>query len=96
MDLEINGGTLCIDSDTGNVINSVELESGLNSNDYVINWYLNTNLVGTGSNYIAEEEGEYLVETIKLGEEIGADCNYKTTQVLVDSSSPRFELQILT
>jgi len=96
LDLEINGGTLCIDSDTGNVINSVELESGLNSNDYIINWYLNTNLVGTGSNYIAEEAGEYLVETIKLGEEIGADCNYKTTQVLVDSSSPRFELQILT
>ena len=96
LDLEINGGTLCIDSDTGNVINSVVLESGLNSDDYSINWYLNTNLVGTGTNYIAEEPGEYTVETIKLDEEIGADCNYKTTQVQVESSSPSFELQILT
>ena len=96
LDLEINGGTLCIDSDTGNVINSVVLESGLNSDDYSINWYLNTNLVGTGTNYIAEEPGEYTVETIKLDEEIGADCNYKTTQVQVKSSSPSFELQILT
>ncbi len=96
LDLEINGGTLCIDSDTGNVINSVVLESGLNSDEYSINWYLNTNLVGTGTNYIAEEAGEYLVETIKLDEEIGADCNYKTTQVQVESSSPSFELQILT
>jgi len=96
LDLEINGGTLCIDSDTGNVINSVVLESGLNSDEYSINWYLNTNLVGTGTNYIAEEAGEYFVETIKLDEEIGADCNYKTTQVQVESSSPSFELQILT
>ena len=96
LDLDINGGTLCIDSETGNVTNTVLLESGLDSNDYTVNWYLNTNLVGTGSNYIAEEPGEYTVETIKLTDEIGTDCNYKTAKVIVDSSSPRFELNILT
>jgi len=96
LDLEINGGTLCIDSETGNVTNTVLLESGLNSNDFTVNWYLNTNLVGTGSNYIAEEPGEYTVETIKLTDEIGTNCNYKTALVLVESSSPSFELNILT
>ena len=96
LDLDINGGTLCIDSETGNVTNTVLLESGLNSNDYTVNWYLNTNLVGTGTNYIAEEPGEYTVETIKLTDEIGTDCNYKTAKVIVESSSPSFELTILT
>lgn len=96
LDLDINGGTLCIDSETGNNTNTVLLESGLNSNDYTIKWYLNTNLVGTGSNYIAEEPGEYTVETIKLTEEIGTDCNYKIAKVIVESSSPSFELSILT
>jgi gliding motility-associated-like protein len=96
LDLDINGGTLCIDSETGNVTNNVLLESGLNSNDYIVNWYLNTNLVGTGTNYIAEEAGEYTVETIKLTDEIGIDCNYKTATVIVERSSPSFELNILT
>ncbi len=96
LDLEINGGTLCIDSETGDVINSVLLESGLNSNDYSINWYLNNNLVGTGTNFLAEEAGEYLVETTKLTDEIGTDCNYKTAKVIVDVSRASFELNILT
>ena len=96
LDLEIEGGTICIDSNTGDVISPVSLESGLDSNEFEVNWYLNGTLVGTGANYEASEAGTYRVETTKLTVDVGDDCNYNPTEVTVESSSPRFELNFLT
>ncbi len=95
LDIEINGGVICIDSETGNVTNSYLLESGVNSNEFTVNWYLNDLLVGTGSNYNATEAGTYIVETIKLTPDIGSNCNYTIAEVIVESSSPVFEITFL-
>ena len=96
LDLEIEGGTICIDRNTGDVVSPVSLESGLDSNEFEVNWYLNGTLVGTGANYEASEVGTYRVETTKLTVDVGDDCNYNPTEVTVESSSPEFELNFLT
>lgn len=96
LDLEIEGGTICIDSNTGDAVSPVLLESGLDSNEFEVNWYLNGTLVGMGANYEASEVGTYRVETTKLTVDVGDDCNYNPTEVTVESSSPRFELNFLT
>jgi gliding motility-associated-like protein len=96
LDLEIEGGTICVNGETGELIRSFLLESGLNESEFTVNWYLNGELVGTGSNYEAMEAGTYTVETIKLTTDVGADCNFNPTEVVVESSAPRFEINFLT
>ncbi|MEQ6123962.1 choice-of-anchor L domain-containing protein [Pseudotenacibaculum sp. MALMAid0570] len=96
LDLEIQGGTICVDAETGETRNPLLLESGLDPNEFTVNWYLNGALVGTGPNYNAIEEGTYVVETTKLTADIGANCNYNPTEVVVNSSTPRFEINFLT
>ena len=96
LDLDIEGGTICIDAETGETINPFLLESGLNPAEFTVDWYLNGNLVGTGPNYNATEAGTYTAETTKLTVDVGADCNYNPTEVVVNSSTPRFEVNFIT
>jgi gliding motility-associated-like protein len=95
-DFEIEGGTICVNAETGEVISSLLLESGLDENEFTVNWFLNGELVGTGSNYEAIEAGTYTVETTKLTVDVGADCNFSPTEVVVESSAPQFEINFLT
>ncbi len=96
LDLDIEGGTICINSETGDVVNSLLLESGLNPSEFTVNWFLEGVQVGTGPNYNATTPGTYTVETEKLTVDVGANCNYNPTEVIVDSSSPVFEINFLT
>ena len=96
LDLQIEGGTICIDADTGETRNPFTLESGLNPNEYEVNWFLNNQLVGTGSNHDAVEAGTYTVETTKRTPDVGSNCNYAPTEVVVNSSSPKFEVNFIT
>jgi len=96
LDLEIEGGTICVNAETGEAISPLLLESGLNESEFTVNWFLNGELVGTGSNYEALEAGTYTVETTKLTMDVGANCNFNPTEVVVDSSAPRFEINFLT
>lgn len=96
LDLQIQGGTICIDSETGEARNPFLLESGLNPNEFTVNWFLNNQLVGIGPNYEAIEAGTYTAETTKLTPDVGSNCNYATTEVVVDSSSPEFEINFIT
>ena len=96
LDLEIEGGILCIDAETNQTVDPFVLESGLDPAIFTVNWYLNDQLVGTGPNYAATSPGIYTVETIKLTQDVGADCNYKPTQVEVKGSIPRATITFLT
>jgi gliding motility-associated-like protein len=96
LDLDIEGGTICINGETGELVNPFLLQSGLNPNEFEVNWYLNGELVGTGPDYNAVEVGTYVVETIKLTVDVGANCNYNPTEVSVNSSAPQFEVNFLT
>ena len=96
LDLEIEGGSICRDSETGVTVNPFLLQSGLDPNEFTVNWFLDNNLVGTGPNYNAIEAGTYTVETIKLSQDIGPDCNYRPTEVIIESSTPIFEVNFLS
>ncbi|MFY0631010.1 MAG: T9SS type B sorting domain-containing protein [Flavobacteriaceae bacterium] len=96
LELEIEGGTICVDAETGETINPFLLESGLDPSLFTVNWFLNGAQVGTGPDYLATEAGTYTAETTKLTVDVGPDCNYSPTEVVVVESRPRFEILFLS
>jgi gliding motility-associated-like protein len=85
--LSLNNGAICVDSKTGEVLQSHLMVSGLNPMIYTVKWYLNGVLMGTGTNYNATQEGTYDVIIIKNTPDIGNDCGYNPTTVIVEKSS---------
>jgi len=96
LDFTVQGGVICVDSETKQTTNPFLLESGLDPAIFRVNWYLDNLLVGTGENYSAIKAGTYTVETVKLTADVGADCNYNPTQVIVKESIPKAEVYFLT
>lgn len=95
-ELTINDATICVDPESGLTTRSAILESGLDPNEFTVEWYLDGTLMGTGPNYEATETGTYTVQTIKLTADVGADCNYMPTQVEVRASTPEARITLLT
>ncbi|MBF4493622.1 T9SS type B sorting domain-containing protein [Flavobacterium sp. MR2016-29] len=87
-DLPINGGIICVDYQTGILLSPVQLDSGLNSNIYTVDWFLEGSKISTGPAYTAIKEGTYTVVSTKITPNIGDDCGYSTTTVIVEKSSP--------
>ena len=52
--------------------------------------------MGTGPDFNATVDGTYRVETIKLTPDIGPNCNFSPTEVVVERSSPQFEIEFLS
>ncbi len=96
LDLHIQGGVICVDSQTGQTLDPFLLQSGLDPTIFTVNWYFGGQLVGTGPNHSATRAGTYTVETIKLTPDVGADCNYNPTQVEVRASVPEAKITFLT
>ena len=96
LDLEIGGGIICVNSETGITVTPFLLQSGLNPNEFTVHWFLDNDLIGTGPNFSAFEAGTYTVETIKLSQDIGSNCNFRPTEVIVESSTPIFEINFLS
>jgi gliding motility-associated-like protein len=88
LDITIEGGFICVDSQTGDVLRTFTMNSGLNPAFFTVNWFLNGNLMGTGPSYTASQAGVYTVEFIKLTPDVGADCNYNSTTATIIQSSP--------
>jgi len=88
LDRTIQGGIICSDSQTGNILRTFTMNSGLNPAFFTVNWYLNGTLMGTGPSYTASQAGVYNVEFIKLTPDVGTACNYKDTTVNVIQSGP--------
>ena len=87
-DLPLKSGIICVDYQTGTLINSAQLNSGLNPNNYTIDWFLDGNKLSTGANYTAIQEGIYTVVISKNTPNIGDDCGYNPATVTVEKSSP--------
>ncbi len=86
--LNINDGVICVDFNTGTLLQSAELQSGLNPATFTVDWYLNNVLVGTGPNYTATVEGDYSVIVTKNIPDVGNNCGYNNpTIVRVEKSS---------
>jgi gliding motility-associated-like protein len=88
LDITIEGGIICVDSQTGDVLRTFTMNSGLNPAFFTVNWFLNGTLMGTGPSYTASQAGVYTVEFIKLTPDVGADCNYNSTTATIIQSSP--------
>ncbi|WP_395655236.1 choice-of-anchor L domain-containing protein [Flavobacterium sp.] len=88
LDITIAGGIICVDSQTGDVLRTFTMRSGLNPIFFTVNWYLNGTLMGSGPNYTASQAGVYTVEFIKLTPDVGTNCNYNTTTVTIVQSGP--------
>jgi gliding motility-associated-like protein len=86
--LNINKGVICYDYTTNQIISSTTLFSGVNPNEFTVNWSLNNQLVHTGPSFTPTQHGIYTVSTIKINPEGPNDCNYVSTQVIVERSSP--------
>jgi len=96
LDLFIEGGIICVDSKTQQTLDPFLMQSGLDPAIFTVNWYFENQLVGTGPNYPATKAGTYTVETIKLTADIGTDCNYNPTLVVIRESVPEAKVTFLT
>ena len=85
--LNIDDGVICVDNVTGALLQPHTMNSGLNPTIYTVEWYLNGLLVGTGQQYTALKEGTYSIIVIKNTPDIGNDCNYNPTTVVIEKSS---------
>ena len=85
--LDINDGVICVDNITGALLQPYTMNSGLNPTIFTVEWYLNGVLVGTGQQYTAVQEGTYTVIVIKNTPDVGSDCGYNSTTVVVEKSS---------
>ena len=84
----VQNGVICVDYQTGTLQHSVQLNSGINSPDYTVEWYLNGNKMSTGSTYTATQDGIYTVVPVKNIPDVGNDCGYSPATVTVEKSSP--------
>lgn len=86
-DLVIQTGAICVDFTTGALVNSFELVSGLDPTIFTVEWNLNGTPMGTGPNYTATQEGTYNATIIKKTPDVGNDCGYNPTTVIIKKSS---------
>jgi gliding motility-associated-like protein len=87
-DLPLKGDIICVDYQTGTILNPAQLISGLNPNNYTIDWFLDGSKISTGANYTALQEGTYSVVITKNTPNSGDDCGYNPATVIVEKSSP--------
>ncbi|HEA30420.1 MAG TPA: T9SS type B sorting domain-containing protein [Leeuwenhoekiella sp.] len=95
LDFSVAGGTICTDAMTGEVLQPITLESGLDPAEFEVSWTLNGEVVDVGSTHEATAAGIYTVTTEKLNPEVGAACNYNATTVeVLASSQPNIEAEV--
>ncbi|PHQ30870.1 T9SS type B sorting domain-containing protein [Leeuwenhoekiella nanhaiensis] len=95
LDFTLEGGTVCRDAVTGDVISTTLLESGLSPAEFLVSWSLNGTVVAQGPDFVASEAGVYTVSTEKLNPEVGANCNYNPTTVEVfESAIPVLDAEV--
>lgn len=87
-DLQLQNAFICLDYQTRAILNPAQLRSTLNPTNYTIDWYLEGNKIGSGTDYTAVQEGIYTIIPIKNTPNIGNDCGYKSTTITVTVSSP--------
>ena len=83
----VPNGIICVDYQTGTLQHSAQLNSGINSPDYTVEWYLEGTKMGTGPTYTATKDGIYTVVPVKNVPDVGNDCGYNPTTVTVGKSS---------
>jgi len=79
---------ICVDFQSGNILQPALLSSGLNPNDYSVEWYSSGIKKGTGIDFSTTQEGVYIMRSQKINPSIGDDCGFNPTTYTVEKSSP--------
>lgn len=87
IDIDFPDGIICVDPTTNITVRPHTINTGLNPALYTVDWYLAGILMGTGPSHTAIQEGTYDVRFTKLTPDVGSNCNYKDTQVVITQSS---------
>lgn len=78
-------GIVCIDSETGNLLNPYTISSGLSASTHTFEWFDSNGLiVGTGANYTAILPGTYSV----LATSLSTGCTSEEQTAIVSVSEP--------
>ena len=78
-------GIVCIDSETGNLLNAYTISSGLSAATHTFEWFdSNGQIVGTGANYTAVLAGTYSV----LATSLSTGCTSQEQSAIVSVSEP--------
>ncbi len=78
---------VCVDVTNNLIINPVLLSSGINQSQYLIEWILDGQVVGTGSNFLANQTGTYTVLATRVPQQIAPLCDYVAFQFTLEPSS---------
>ncbi|WP_405604397.1 choice-of-anchor L domain-containing protein [Polaribacter sp. Asnod1-A03] len=98
LDFDIENGAICINPDNNTITNPYIMDTKADSTYYNIKWYLEGQLLNSTStpSWEATTPGTYTIEATVINPSSNSDCNYNTIDVIVEGSSPKFELNILS
>ncbi|PSG94081.1 T9SS type B sorting domain-containing protein, partial [Mesoflavibacter zeaxanthinifaciens] len=91
VDLEDNY-LLCVNTNGTEVINPLEIETGLSTSDYTFEWTLNGTVVGTGSSIMPTQGGSY---TVTIEDNL-TGCVSTDTTLVEESAPPSIEADVIT
>ena len=91
LDLEDNY-LLCVNTNGTEVINPLEIETGLSTSDYTFEWTLNGTVVGTGSSIVPTQGGSY---TVTIEDNL-TGCISTDTTLVEESAPPSIEADVIT
>ncbi|VXB36236.1 conserved exported hypothetical protein [Flavobacterium sp. 9R] len=87
-DLAPQQAYICVDFQSGKVLQPAILASGLDPNDYNVDWYLSGTKISTGVDFSTTQEGVYTMRSQKITPSVGADCGFNPATYTVEKSSP--------
>jgi hypothetical protein len=79
--LDLKGGVLCVDYNTGKVLNPVYLNSKLDPIKFTVNWYLKGKLLASGLISLLPKKAFMMLSLLKHTD-IGNDCGYNPTSLI--------------
>ena len=91
VDLEDNY-LLCVNTNGTEVINPLEIDTGLSTSDYTFEWTLNGTVVGTGSSIMPTQGGSY---TVTIEDNL-TGCISTDTTLVEESAPPSIEADVIT
>ncbi|WP_394907362.1 choice-of-anchor L domain-containing protein [uncultured Mesonia sp.] len=85
--LNLEPAAICLDPETGELLSTAFLETGLDPNKYNVYWYLENQLVHEGVNFEVTQAGTFEIEVELKEISHVEDCGYYATSVQVYASS---------
>ncbi|HLS30449.1 MAG TPA: choice-of-anchor L domain-containing protein [Flavobacteriaceae bacterium] len=87
LEMNVDNASICVDPETGEVMSTAFLQSGVDPTLYTIGWHFDGELVHIGENFETDVAGTYTITATKNEPENQGDCDYKPFLINVKESS---------